>query len=402
LAASPPAALAQKFYTYVGDIGPGHVLLAWGTTEGDNTIGRTSESHGQAVVRVGTQEARVTDKNFAVVRGLTPDTEYAYEVLLKGRKIGGARIRTWPQKADRLKFFVIGDFGDGSDGQRRVAEAMWNEFQKHWGENPVRFVLTTGDNIYGQFWITLRFRNTGNDDDEWEKKFFAPYEPLIARIPFYPSLGNHDGNETESREDLTAYLDNFFFPTPDNKPARYYRFSFGGLADFFALDTTTNTEKGPPSPTFEEGGDQHNWLKKNLAEARVPWKIPYMHHPPFNAGPNHPAAANDLEHFMKVFEQNGVKVVFSGHEHNFQFSEKNGRTGGIRYIVSGAGGELRRGDVRSVMKQAQIEGWAAQRHFTLVEIEGSEMRVTPISYEEVAVVDPDHKKIEMPLKATVD
>lgn len=393
--ATPAPPKSTKFYTYVGAIGTDYVLLAWGTTEGDNTIGRSSKSHGRADVTVGDHKLSVSDKNWAVVSGLAPDTEYDYEVTLEGKRIGSSKIRTWPLRSEKLRFFVMGDFGTGDKNQMRVAKAMAEEMKKYEGDNPVRFVLTTGDNIYGSFGITLRFRNTGDDDDEWESKFFEPYEPVIAKIPFYATLGNHDGNETEARGDLAAYLDNFFFPSKD--PARYYRFNFGGHADFFALDSTTVTEKGSPRPNYLPNSDQHNWLRKNLSESQVPWKIPYLHHPPYNAGPRHPAARNDLAHFVELFRKHGVRVVFTGHEHNFQYSEDD-ETGGIRYVVTGAGGELRDGDVRREMARAFIEGWAPQLHFTMVEIDGREMRITPVSYEPVEVFGRDGKKIEMPLK----
>jgi tartrate-resistant acid phosphatase type 5 len=398
VATLPLGAAGQKFYTYVGDTGPNHVLIAWGTTTGDNTIGRSSRPHGRALLHIGGQQVVVTDKNYAIVRSLQPDTEYEYVLELAGRKIGQAKIRTWPLKSEKLRFVVMGDFGSGDSSQERIAKALWAEFEKNWGDNPVRFVITTGDNIYGSLGFTLRFNSTGDEDEEWDKKFFAPYENLIARIPFYPSLGNHDGNETESRADLPAYLDNFFFP--GDAPGRYYRFSYGGLADFFALDTTTNSEEGPPRPVYLEDSDQHKWLATNLAESRVLWKIPYFHHPPFSAGPRHPAVAKELKHFIDLFKKYNVKTVFSGHEHNFQFSQRNGQTGDIRYMVSGAGGELRSGDVRGAMQSSQIEGWAAKLHYLLVEIEGKEMRVTPKSFEEMTVVDRSGRRIAMPLRIT--
>ena len=36
----------QTVYTYVGELGPDHVPLAWGTTKGENTIGRSSKAIG--------------------------------------------------------------------------------------------------------------------------------------------------------------------------------------------------------------------------------------------------------------------------------------------------------------------------------------------------------------------
>ena len=394
------AGLAQKFFTYIGDIGPDFVLVAWGTTAGTNTIGRTSSPYGKVAVKVGSTEMTVTDRNYAIVRGLSPDKEYHYELLLNGHKIGDGQIRTWPLKSDKLCFFVIGDYGSGEKVQASVGKAMWEELLKRWGgEYPVRFVITVGDNLYGRLGFTLRFSKSGAEDRDWGSKFFEPYEPVLARLPFYPSLGNHDGNETENRDDLLAYLDNFYFP--GGQAARYYRFSYGGLADFFALDSSTNSEKGPPAPMYLESGEQYKWAARNIGESQVPWKIPYFHNPPFNAGPRHPAASAELAHFLKLFKDKGVKVVFSGHEHNFQFSEKNDKTGGIRYIVSGAGGELRTGDVRNAMESAQIEGWSAQLHYLVVEISGKEMRIFPQSYEPMTVVDKDGRHIEMPLKVTV-
>ena len=39
------------------------------------------------------------------------------------------------------------------------------------------------------------------------------------------------------------------------------------------------------------------------------------------------------------------------------------------------------------MDAAQIEGWAAALHFLSVEIDGKEMRITPISPNGIEVVD---------------
>src|SRR5690606_31636348 len=116
--ALPLIAFAQKFYTYVGDTGPNHVLIAWGTATGVNTIGRSSESHGPAVVKIDGREVAVTDKNWTNITGLKPDTDYPYEVTLKGNTIAKSQIRTWPLESDKLRFFVIGDFGNASSGQR--------------------------------------------------------------------------------------------------------------------------------------------------------------------------------------------------------------------------------------------------------------------------------------------
>jgi len=90
-----PAMLgAQKFHTYVGQIGATSALIAWGTTEASrNTIGRTSRSHGRALVTIGGR-TKQTNRNWAVVDGLDPDTSYSYRVQVNDKKIAEGSIRT--------------------------------------------------------------------------------------------------------------------------------------------------------------------------------------------------------------------------------------------------------------------------------------------------------------------
>ena len=387
---------AQKFHTYVGQIGATSALIAWGTTESSgNTIGRASQSYGRAVVTIGGRTQQ-TNQNWAVVDGLDPDTTYSYQVQINDKKIGEGSMRTYPERTDRLAFFVIGDFGNGSSMQYKMADVMRVEFERHRNsDNPVRFVITTGDNIYASMRMGSLLLGSGDVDWHWETKLFQPYERLLAEIPFYPSPGNHDGNEGEHGEDLAVYLDNFFFP--QNKPARWYTFSFGGLADFFALDSTGNTEQGPPRPAYAPDGEQFRWLVNALPRSQTRWKIPYFHHPPFNAGPGHPASLDDLRHFTALFERSGVKVVFNGHEHNLQFSAQDQATGGICYVISGAGAELRPASVIPDMEKAHIAGWAGQNHFLLIEIRGEIMSITPISYEAMRVRDKNGRPVPLPI-----
>ena len=371
-----PARAAGSVYTYVGNLESRSVLIAWGTTAGTNTIGRSSTVMGKAVLTVGDQKI-ASNQNWATAGNLDPDKDYQYEVAVEGRKIGEGKFHTWPEQATSLCFFVLGDYGNGTEAQFQVSRAMEREFKRRASTNfPVRFVITTGDNIYADVNVGFRAVHSGDSDTDWEDKFFRPYQNLIREIPFLPSPGNHDGNGSETRADLSVYLDNFYYP--QNKPARWYTFQYANLAQFFSLDSTTNTEAGSPHPVFLEDGEQFKWFRNEIEKSKTPWRIPYWHHPIFNAGPFHHSAYKELKHFLPVFKNAGVKTVFSGHEHNFQFSEQTDNTWGMRFIVSGAGGELRHGDVRSKMEKARIEGWAAELHFTVVEIEGTEMRITPV------------------------
>jgi phosphodiesterase/alkaline phosphatase D-like protein len=48
-------------------------------------------------------------RNWIEVDGLSPDTDYSYTVSVGGTRIGAARFRTWPARATKLAYFVIGD-----------------------------------------------------------------------------------------------------------------------------------------------------------------------------------------------------------------------------------------------------------------------------------------------------
>jgi len=237
-------------------------------------------------------------------------------------------------------------------------------------------------------------RGSGSDDRDWEEKFFQPYQKLLEQIPFLPTPGNHDGNASENATDLNAYLDNFFFP--GNRPARWYTFTWGAFAQFFALDSTDNTETGPPKPVYLPDGEESRWLARSLGASTARWKIPYLHHPIYNAGPRHGSSYNDLRDWVERFRKSNVRLVLSGHEHNFQYTDASA-TDGILYVVSGSGGELRTGDVRRKMSKAHIAGWAASRQFLSVEIEGRQAKIQPVSPDRIRVIGPDRKRLPLPV-----
>lgn len=394
----PLPAHSQKIYTYVGRITADSFLLAWGTAAGEgNTIGRSSVPLGKPVVEVDGQQVS-SERNWVEVKGLAPDRTYSYRLRIAGREVGKGTVRTYPETATRLCFFLIGDYGTGKPPQYEIAQAMWREFVKRQNsDSPVRFVLTTGDNIYPDAVFGMLPRNTGAKDRDWREKFFEPYEPLLKQIPFYPTLGNHDrgGEDGDADEDLPTYLDNFF--SPSDGLMAHYTFSFGGLVDFFALDTTAMWTERPLVGSLAREGGQFRWLQAVLARARSPWKIAYFHHPPFNAGPEHEPGMASLAHVMRLFRTFGVQVAFSGHEHNFQFAQQGGAAGRTLYVISGAGGQVRTGNIRAAMSKANIAGAVAQRHFLLVEIEDRTLKITPLSSEPVVVRDKDNRPIPMPL-----
>jgi len=66
--------------------------------------------------------------------------------------------------------------------------------------------------------------------------------------------------------------------------------------------------------------------------------------------------------------RHGVRVVFSGHDHVY---ERITPQQGIYHFLSGAGGQLRRGDLRRARNTAA--GYDQDQSFMVVEIDGDEL-----------------------------
>lgn len=371
------SAAEYPFRVYLADVDAESITLAWGKAEGTakNTIGRGAISSGPAMVRIDGRTL-TAERSWQRVGGLKPDTVYPYTVEAPGRGTVSGVARTWPAKATSLTFFVIGDFGTGEKAQYRLAARIEEERKRLEKSNqPVRFVLSVGDNIYGKYWAS------GAQDRDWEQKFFAPYEQTLRAIPFKAILGNHDGNESEKAGDLAVCLDNFFMPE------RWYRFSYASFVEFIALDTTTNQTDGKAAPVYLKDGMQSKWLSGVLAAPAPRWRVVAMHHPMFTAGPNHEPFLERGRHWFEAMRQGSVDIVFSGHEHNLQFSERDEATGNMQFVVSGAGGELRPTNVKKEMTKEHIAAWSNQNHFLIVTITDREMTMEAVGYDPIRMRD---------------
>jgi len=381
------------------------------------SIGARSDPYGPARVNVYDElsgslvaTAFTEASNYCWIGGLAPDTNYRYEVLVKGEPWGvderwdwmrgdeqglvqqGGRyvnhFRTHPDPTvepdGSFTFIVLGDFGTGilrstpTRRQYEVAQAMRLAFEQH----DIRMIVTTGDNIYaGHRILGMPIGASGDEDDDWFFTFFQPYRYLLNRIPVYPCIGNHDAAETEDRDDREQLLDNLFLReriAADESsgrasidPGLFYRFRYGRDVDFICIDTSKED--------FFKGGrlfeypKHREWVDQALApDPAARWKIVFCHHPPFCAGPNH-HNTDRMEALLPLFARAGVRVVLTGHEHNFQHS----RHEGIDYFVTGAGSKLDRGRPDR-FAEAHTVTWSNQAHFLLVTIAGSTMTVRVI------------------------
>src|ERR1043166_480761 len=371
------------------------------------TVGARSEPYGKATVEVMNSNGDVIatafteTTNHCWVTGLAADTEYTYRVIVNDEEWAGGDRRNWERLGDKMglgpkrkpyrnrfrthpdptqpangpfTFAVIGDFGVGikeeSDReQRQIAEALEKAVDQH----DVRLILTTGDNIY---------RN-GDEDDDWYFTYYQPYRYLINRVPVYPTIGNHDAGETESRDDREQLIDNFYIDEriageeaagrASVDPGLFYRFRYRANVEFICIDTSKEPQVFPKR-LFDH--PKHKEFFKSalppVAGASPMWRIPFCHHPPFSAGPDH-HNTEGMEELVQRFQSAGVKVVFSGHQHNLQLNRVNG----IDYLISGAAGKVSQGTPDKFAKAGTV-CWSPTCHFLLVTVEGKRMTVRAI------------------------
>ena len=240
-----------------------------------------------------------------------------------------------PNRPDSVKFAAIGDNGTGETAQYEVAQQMIKAHSAF----PFDVVIMLGDNMYG-----------GQRPADFVKKFEQPYAALLsAGVKFQASLGNHDRPENVSYKPFNM------------NGQRYYSFVRRNVR-FFALDSTVMDRK------------QLEWLENGLKDAREPWKICYFHHPLYSNAARHGSSV-DLRLLLEpLFVKYGVNVVFSGHDHVY---ERVKPQKGIYYFVSGAAGQLRRGNMRP--NADTVAAFDQDQSFMLVEVTDADLSFQAIS-----------------------
>ena len=256
-------------------------------------------------------------------------------LLVVGASLTGALDLTLPNRPTSLKFAALGDNGTGGPAEYDVGRQMVAYHERF----PFELVIMLGDNLYGR-----------QEPRDFVDKFEEPYRPLLnAGVQFYASLGNHDNPRQQA------------YPPFHLGGARYYTYGTQNVR-FFALDSNLLDAK------------QLAWIESALRQSQDDWKICYFHHPLYSDGKTHGSQVDLRVALEPLFVKYGVNVVFSGHDHVY---ERIKPQKGITYFVSGAGGQLRRGDVRrSDLTAAEFDQDCS---FMLIEVSGDDLFFQAVS-----------------------
>lgn len=330
-----------------------------GQRDGDVEFGETPALGRTAVGAAATEDHEVE------LSGLQPGTKYYYRLVSQGQPITPRyTLETAPSaQVGTFKFLVVGDSGMNNQAQLDVAAQM--------GTEDASFFIHTGDVIYPAGGI-------GAAVQEYNYRYFRPYQGFLNRIPSFPVVGNHDLYGLFGQ----PFRDAFTLPsngTGGNLEELYYSFEWGD-AKFIAIESNTLFQ-------YSATGTHMSWLSRELRQNTKKWVVVYLHAPLYSAGSHgdNVALQNNLG---PLFENYGVDLVIAGHDHNYERTKpiKAFNTDpsypGLIHIVTGGGGA----GLRPVVSNANSDVAISAYHYMRFEVAGDTMTGEAVT-ETGAVLD---------------
>jgi hypothetical protein len=237
---------------------------------------------------------------------LPPGSAISYRVTAGATRSPRAAFRTTPGPGAVIRIGVYGDVRGGHATHARLVGHMLRE--------GLDLVAVTGD-------LVLR----GSDEADWQR-FFAVTHELLAQVPYWPAIGNHDlgwGGADQARRAEEVFA---LPPGPPDRPAGAYWYS-RDVADVHLVFLDSNAY---------DRVEQEAWLDADLAAARarrVRAILVLTHDGPFARG-YHGGNAVARARYVPILAKHRVDLLLAGHDHLYQ----RGEFGGVRYVVTGGGG----------------------------------------------------------------
>jgi uncharacterized protein (TIGR03437 family) len=306
--------------------------------------------------------------------GLLPGTLYSYSVAVDGQVLvsgaGPLQFQTAPQylaaspfqdraaRVDGFSFLAFGDSGAGSCQQQILARLMA-------AEPDISMVVHVGDLAYpdGTF-------------EEFEDSYFGINAPLMARVPFFSTPGNHEYNTSNAAPYLAGVA------TPECGVAgadrgRYYSFDWDN-AHFVSVDSNLLATSRAPAMLA--------WLNADLAATDRHWRIVFLHHTPYPTGFHlgDPICAAVQQFVNPIVESHGVQLLLAGHEHGYErtYPLAGGQVAtppapSTTYVVTGGGG----GALESVGSSGQTAISVEAFNYLRIDVKGRALTITAIGLD---------------------
>jgi hypothetical protein len=202
-----------------------------------------------------------------------------------------------PSGSGPFTFVVFGD---------SYARPVLDDLLKMVAARPPTFAVTGGDMV-----------SRGADDDDWQT-LAERAGWFLQKIPTWPVIGNHElaGDRAKGEQSFRQ-----FYALSDPS----YSFVFRN-SKFIVLN-----HEGSPAPN-----SQVAFLRRELRDHdKYAHVFVFRHEPFYTVGSKSKAEVpNQATAMTKLFEQYRVTAVFSGHDHTYYRTRRNG----VDYIIAGVSG----------------------------------------------------------------
>lgn len=197
---------------------------------------------------------------------------------------------------------AVGDIGDSGARIDKTGAAM----ARLGAIDPYDGLILLGDNVY-----------PSGDPEKLPGTVFEPFADVLDQgADLMAIVGNHDVKNGNGEPQIRAL----------GMPGLWWARTIGNV-----LIVGLNSN----DPDNEE---QRAFVEAALARSQARWKIVALHHPPYSAG-YQGSSTHVRDVYAPLFEEYGVQLVLSGHDHDYQRSKP---MNGVTYIVSGGGAGTRR------------------------------------------------------------
>lgn len=286
-----------------------------------------------------------------------------YRITSDGFDSGEHTFRTLPEAPSSYRFLALGDVRSNPQDWRAVADRV----QQH--EQDALFIVGTGD-----------YPADGRQYDQWIEQFFDPARDLLARLPFWPAIGNHERtrqyvSQPPPDEVIAEEESHYFnlFDLPGNE--RWYRVDYQYVT-LLIIDSNSQ---------MEPGHEQYEWIREQLRSPRKRFTLAAFHHGPLTSGPHGRRLEDgtfrewplDQTHrfVMPLFEMYGVDLVLNGHDHLYERSWRNG----VYYVITGGGGAPLYSINSSVNPHQQVA--VAAHHYSALDVSPTSIALTAIGVD---------------------
>ena len=263
----------------------------------------------------------------AKLEGLKPNTRYYYRVKTDAIHSAVYHVITPDVHQAEASLNILAT-SDIQGGAPRFKSQIFPNGIKEWAEKHHNGDLAESFDL---FMLPGDLVNRGHLPAEWHT-FFDAMHPLLAHVPLYPAIGNHDGGGP-------IYLKYFVLPE-NGTPGHLERWYYKDYSNVRIITLDSNIKLGDARHAL-----QHAWLdelfKRTTTEAHIDFVLLQLHHPHESElwiGGNHGFTGEVIKKAEAFCSSAGKpSMIVYGHTHGY--SRGTSQDHGHVMVNVGGGGE---------------------------------------------------------------